>query len=148
MKHFISAIVTLLIFSGCRKIDSKKQASPSEIKVDTVTENRSEDIFICQLPIPAEYPGGTVAWLKFLKQNLVYPKIAIDKNIQGTVIVEFKVCTDGTLCDIEAISGPAELKESAIQVFKKSPKWTPTRLNGRNIKDSKRQPIIFRLEDE
>ena len=148
MKQLISAILTLLIFSGCRKIDSEKQASPAEIKVDTVTENSSDNIFICQLPIPAEYPGGTVAWLKFLKKNLVYPETAIDQNIQGTVIVEFKVCTDGTLCDIEAISGPNELKESAIQVLKKSPKWTPTRLNGRNLQDYRRQPIIFRLENE
>ncbi|MBO9203373.1 MULTISPECIES: energy transducer TonB [Niastella] len=103
---------------------------------------------MCEFPIPAEFPGGTIAWHKFLKQNLVYPEIAIDQNIQGTVIVQFKVCTDGTLCDIEVISGPNELKESAVQVFKKSPKWTPTRLNGRNIKDYKRQPITFRLENE
>ena len=148
MKQLLLSILAWFIFSGCGKIDSQKQTLPVEIKGDTVTENGNDDEFICELPIPAEFPGGTVAWLKFLKRNLVYPEIAIDQNIQGTVIVQFKVCTDGTLCDIEAISGPNELKEIAVQVFRKSPKWTPTRLNGRNIKDYKRQPIIFRLEDE
>jgi protein TonB len=148
MKQLISAILTLLIFSGCRKIASEKQTLPVETKRETVTENGNDDVFICELPIVAEFPGGTAAWQRFLKQNLVYPESAIDENIQGTVTVQFTVCDDGTLCDIEAISGPAELKESAIQVFKKSPKWTPTRLNGRNIKDYKKQPIIFRLEEE
>lgn len=148
MKQLISGILTLFIFSGCGKIDSQKQTLPVEIKDDTVTENRDDSLLICMLPIPAEFPGGSDAWLQFLKQNLVYPETAIDKNIQGTVTVQFTVCADGALCDIEAISGPSELKESAVQVFKKSPKWTPTRLNGRDIKDHKRQPIIFRLEEE
>ncbi|AEW01129.1 TonB family protein [Niastella koreensis GR20-10] len=137
-----------MIFSSCGKFDSEKRTSPVEIKGDTVTENENNDAFICEFPIPAEFPGGNVAWLKFLKRNLVYPEIAIDQNIQGTVIVQFKVCTDGTLCDIEAISGPNELKESAVKVIKKSPKWTPTSLNGCNVIDYKRQPIIFHMEYE
>ena len=148
MKQLISAIILLLVFSGCRKIDSEIQTPPVEIKCDTVTEKENDDVFICQLPLPPEFPGGIAAWFKFLKQNLVYPQIAIDKNIQGTVVVQFNVCTDGTLCDIEAISGPNELRACAVQVFKKSPKWTPSSLNGRNIKDNRRQPIIFRLEEE
>ena len=148
MKQFLLSILTWFVVSGCGKIDSEKQARPVVNKNDTATQNANDDEFICELPISAEFPGGTVAWLKFLKRNLVYPEIAIDQNIQGTVIVQFNVCTDGTLCDIEAISGPNELKESAVLVFKKSPKWTPTRLNGRKIKDYKRQPIIFRLENE
>jgi protein TonB len=83
-----------------------------------------------------------------LKQNLVYPPIAINQNIQGTVIVQFIVCADGTVCNIEAISGPIELKESAVEVVKKSPNWIPSEINGRNIKNYRRQPIIFRLEGE
>jgi protein TonB len=138
----------LLICSACGKIYSEEHTSPVVINNDTATENAKDDEFICMVPIPAEFPGGIDAWHQFLKQNLIYPETAIDQNIQGTVTVEFIVCADGSLCDIEAISGPNELKESAVQVFKKSPKWNPTRLNGRNVKDYKRQPIIFRLEDE
>ena len=148
MKQLLPVILTLLIFSYCGKTDLEKRTPLAEIKGDPVTENGKEDEFICMLAIPAEFPGGANGWHQFLKQNLVYPETAIDENIQGTVTVLFTVCADGSLCDIEAISGPNELKENAVQVFKKSPKWTPTRLNGRNIKDFKRQPIVFRLEDE
>ena len=149
MKLLLPAFLTLLLFSGCSKIDSHKEHPSAETKIDTFIESKNDDDFFnCMLPIAAEFPGGTDAWLRFLKQNLVYPENAAYKNIQGTVTVQFTVCADGTLCDIEAISGPNELKESAVQVFKKSPKWTPSSLNGRTIKDYKRQPIIFRLEEE
>jgi protein TonB len=148
MKQFLLSILTWFVFSGCGKIDSEKQTLPVIKKNDTASQNAKDDVFICELSISAKFPGGTAAWLKFLKRNLVYPEIAIDQNIQGTVIVQFKICTDGTLCDIEAIGGPNELKESAVEVFKKSPKWIPSSLNGRIIKDYKRQPITFRLEDE
>ena len=35
----------------------------------------------------AEYPGGTKALLQYLNQNLKYPKEAIDKKLQGKVMV-------------------------------------------------------------
>ena len=146
MKQLLAAILTLSIFSGCTKIDSEKQASP--VVNDTAIEDVKEDGFICMLPMEPEFPGGIGAWYQFLKQNLVYPATAVEQGIQGTVTVEFTVCTDGTLCDIEAISGPNELKESAVQVIKKSPRWIPTHINGHNIKEYKKQPIVFRLEEE
>jgi periplasmic protein TonB len=148
MRQPLLCILALLMLISCRKIDSDKQIPPVEIKTDTVAENGNTNEFGCMVPISAEFPGGTKAWLQFLKRNIVYPAIAIDKNIQGTVIVQFIVCTDGTVCNIEAISGPNELKESAVLVFKKSPNWIPTHINRRNIKDYKRQPIVFRLQDE
>lgn len=148
MRQSLPFLVALLIFIGCRKIDSVKQMPPVEIKSDTVAENGNTDEFVCMVPIAAEFPGGTKAWLQFLKRNIVYPAMAIDQNIQGTVIVQFIVCTDGTICNIEAISGPNELKECAVDVLKKSPNWIPTHIHGRNIKDYKRQPIVFRLEGE
>ena len=148
MRQSLFGILALLMFIGCRKIDSDKQTPPVEIKTEAVAENGNADEFICMVPFAAEFPGGIEGWLQFLKQNLIYPAIAIDQNIQGTVIVQFIVCADGTVCNIEAISGPNELKESAVAVIKKSPNWIPTHINGRNIKDYKRQPIVFRLEDE
>ena len=148
MRQSLPGILALVMFIGCRKIDSDNQTPPVEIKTDTVAENGNADKFGCMLPISAEFPGGTKAWIQFLKQKLVYPSIAIDKNIEGTVIVQFIVYADGTVCNIDAISGPNELKESAVEVIKKSPNWIPTQINGRNVKGYKRQPIVFRLEDE
>lgn len=137
MKHFIPAILLLFILNSCRKIYSDKQERPLD-----------KEEFICRLPIEAEFPGGVDAWRQFLQQNLSYPETAIEREIEGTVLVQFEVCTDGTVCNIQAIYGPDELKQNAIEVFKKSPKWIPARDYGYNVKSYKKQSIIFRFEDE
>jgi protein TonB len=77
MKQFLLSILTWFMFSGCGKIDSEKQTLPVVNKNDTANQNAKDDEFICELPISAEFPGGTVAWLKFLKRNLVYPEMKL-----------------------------------------------------------------------
>jgi protein TonB len=148
IKQLLTAIAVLFLFICCRRSDLNKQTLPVAMKADTVAEKSNEDVFVCRMPIIAEFPGGMEAWRQFLQNNLVYPKTAADKNIQGTVMVQFIVSHDGTVSNIEAISGPAELRESAIEVVKKSPNWIPALDNGRNVKDYKKQPIVFQLKEE
>jgi TonB family protein len=47
-----------------------------------------------------------------------YPKDAIDKHIEGTVILHVIVSDDGTVKQAEATSGPSELTKSAIDAVK------------------------------
>jgi periplasmic protein TonB len=123
-------------------IQTPIDSTPSE----ALTE---EEGFVCMYPyIEPEFPGGTAAWQQFLVQNLRYPQEAMDMSIQGTVIVQFVVDADGSVSDVQAVYGPDELRQSAIDVIKQSPKWTPGKENGRSIKNYKKQPIVFRLEDE
>lgn len=125
-----------------------KQLPVNAVKLDTITSTPAVEAIICRVPIEAEFPGGGVAWQKFLAQNLVYPQSAIDKEIQGTVIVKFVVEKDGSLTDVEAIKGHMELRQSAMLVIKRSPKWIPEIQNGNNVRSYKMQPIMFRLEEE
>ena len=98
--------------------------------------------------IESEYPGGLRAWKFFLERNMRYPQDAIDNNIQGTVLVQFIVDKDGNVSDVEAVSGPMELRPEAVRVIKKSGKWTPAIQQGRQVKSYKRQPVKFELADE
>ena len=99
-----------------------------------------------KVEIESDYPGGQGAWLRYLQKNLQYPQDAIDNEIQGTVTVQFIVDKEGAVSDVEAISGPNELRGEAIRVIKKSGKWEPAVQNGRKVKSYKKQPITFRLE--
>ncbi len=47
-----------------------------------------------------------------------YPKGAIDKHIEGTVILHVVVSDDGTVMRAEATFGPSELTKSAIDAVK------------------------------
>ena len=101
-----------------------------------------------KVEIESEYPGGTSAWQRYLNKSLRYPQDAIDNEVQGTVVVQFIVDKEGMVSNVEAISGPEELRDEAARVIKKSGKWTPAVQNGRQVKSYKKQPITFRLEVE
>ena len=98
--------------------------------------------------IEAQYPGGESSWTRFLIKTLSnYPAEAIEKGIQGTVVVKFIVDSEGNISEVEAASGPEELRETAIKAIKKSGKWIPAQQNGRYVKSYKMQPITFRVTE-
>jgi protein TonB len=146
MKQFLPLL--LFVCTGCWQGIPDKQLPANAVKPDSINNTPVVEEFGCQVPIGAEFPGGAMAWQKFLTQNLVYPQIAIDKEIQGTVVVRFIVEKDGSLTDVEAIKGPMELRQSAMLVIKRSPDWTPGIENGNKVRSFKMQPIVFRLEEE
>jgi protein TonB len=103
-----------------------------------------------KVEIESKYPGGAEAWRRFLIRNLSnnYPQEAIDNQISGTVMVQFIVDQEGNVSDVEAISGPVELRAVAVKMIRKSGKWEPAIQNHRKVKSYKRQPITFTLMDE
>lgn len=101
-----------------------------------------------KVEIESSYPGGTAAWQRYLIKTLTYPQEAQDNEVQGTVVVQFIVDKNGSVSDVEAVSGPNELRSEAVRVVKKSGKWTPAVQNGRQVKSYKKQPIQFRLETQ
>jgi periplasmic protein TonB len=96
--------------------------------------------------IESEFPGGLNAWVHYLVTNLKYPEDAHLQHIQGTVIVKFIVEVDGKVTDVQAVSGPMELREAAVSLIKHSPKWIPAMLNGTKVKSYKTQPINYRMD--
>ncbi len=97
----------------------------------------------------AEFPGGVLAWGRFLTRNLRVPDDAVNRGVDGTVVVQFVVDVDGSVSDVKAVSGPEEggLREEAVRVIKKSGKWVPALQNGRYVKAYRAQPVVFRVVD-
>jgi len=101
-----------------------------------------------KVEIESAYPGGPAAWQRYLIKTLRYPQEAVDNEIQGPVVVQFIVDKNGNVSDVEAVSGPNELRGEAVRVIQRSGKWTPAVQNGRQVKSYKKQPIVFRLEGQ
>jgi protein TonB len=132
MKKLITAIVLFCCIYNCAaQTDTVK-------KVDTtvIDPNQKE----------SRFPGGERAWINFLQENLEYPSKAKRKNIQGTVVVQFIVNTDGSISDIQAISGPEELRQAAVNTVKKSPNWVPAFQFGKKVRSYKKQPINYSIQ--
>lgn len=114
----------------------------SDIKQVTEDENK---VFVSVETNP-EFPGGLDKFGKYLYDNIKYPGVDRENNIQGKVYVQFVVEKDGSLTDISAIRGPSNtLKEEAVRVVKKSPKWKPGIQNGRPVRVQYTVPINFTL---
>ena len=130
--------------------DDNMTAPPSDNKgvVEAPKDNTDYDKTFTKVEIESDYPGGIAAWYRYLSKNLVYPDEAVSAEVQGQVIVRFIVDKEGNISDVEAVSGPNELKDAAIRVIKKSGTWNPAVQNGRKVKSYKSQPINFKLESQ
>ena len=117
----------------------------STARTDSVVREIKVDSFM-MVEVESEFPGGLRGWNAFLSSTLVYPKKAIRKNIQGQVIARFIIEKDGSLSNIEIISGPKELWPAVLDVLKQSPNWKPAFQNGQKVKSYKNQPFNFKLE--
>jgi nicotinate-nucleotide pyrophosphorylase len=114
---------------------------------DTVGAFRKVEISAC-------FPGGESSWKKFLMRNLNTDSVWDDlpatiKLFTQTVWVQFIVCTDGTVCNVETMNVVLpSLKKEAERVIKLSGKWVPAVQNGRSVKAYRKQPITFQYSSE
>lgn len=119
-----------------------------QLGVDTVTvkDSPSDGYFDVVEQMP-EYPGGNEELMKFLQANVKYPEEATDKGIQGRVLVQFIVKSDGTISDAKVVREAHPLLDAeALRVVKSMPKWKPGMQNGKVVNVKYVIPVTFRLQ--
>ena len=97
----------------------------------------------------AEFPGGTMAMMSFLRQNITYPQEAKDNNIQGRVLVTFTVQPDGKVTDAH-VENPVNplLDAEAIRVVSLMPAFNPAlKADGTPVSVTTAVPVNFRLAE-
>ncbi len=95
----------------------------------------------------AEFHGGIPKLMKYLQNNLKYPRKARSGRISGTVYVKFTVSKDGTLKNIIYTGRYIGygLEDEATRVVVEMPKWTPGYKYGKPIAVQFLLPIQFML---
>jgi protein TonB len=141
MKILLSFFLLMIVFRT-----NAQDTLKNKNFTDTTVDSRS----FAKVEFESDYPGGLSGWTRFLQANLHYPNKAMRKNIQGIVVVQFIVDKDGSVSNIEAISGPESggLREEAVRVIKISGNWKPAEQNGKKVKSYKKQPIQFKLVND
>ena len=79
-------------------------------------------------------------------KNLRYPQEAVEKKIQGRVIVALRIDKEGHL-SIKKIYGNPLLEEEACRIFDGFPQFSPALLRGKPINILYNYPIVFRLDN-
>lgn len=104
----------------------------------------SNEIFM-RVELPAEFPGGALAFGKYVSENISYPEYAKQNKIDGIIYIHTIVNNDGTLSDIKVYKGiEKSCDEEILKLFLKSPKWIPARQKGKYVRQRLIIPIKFK----
>jgi TonB family C-terminal domain len=92
------------------------------------------------------FPGGDSILNQYLAENIRYPNLAIEHNIQGRVICQFTVKNDGSIVNIEVINSVHPyLDKEAVRVIEEMPKWNSVMQDGEFVNVRFKLPINFKL---
>ena len=93
-----------------------------------------------------QYPGGQIAMLKYIMENIKYPKQIMEEGIQGRVTVSFIVEKDGRVSNVRLLrSVQPLLDKEAVRVVKSMPKWSPGKQKGKPVRVRFNLPVMFKL---
>ena len=119
-----------------------------------------------------QYVGGVQELVRFLSNSIHYPVEAEHYGVEGRVLVNFVVETDGTVSDMKVVKtdlknnlsdkkfskysdidkyamrekGEGQLKEEALRVVGKMPNWQPAMRRGQPARVKYTLPISFKLK--
>ena len=126
--------------------DKKETATPKE--ADTQTEAKVDENTIFQVvqEMP-EFPGGMAECMKWLNKNVNYPATAMEKGVQGRVIIQFVVNRDGSISEASVARGiDPDLDKEALRVVSAMPNWIPGKQRGQAVRVKYTLPVMFRLQ--
>ena len=136
--------------NGVIEVTTKSAITKSALK-DTAKDKlriSPEEIFVVVEDQP-QFTGGTKALMQYLRDNIKYPKESHEKKIEGRVIVNFVVNTDGSISDVSVIRGiDPMLDAEAMRVISEMPNWKPGMQRGEAVRVRFTLPIVYRLRDE
>lgn len=131
-------LILMLLMAVCCLVTANAQK--------TVVSQKNQKVYDMAEQMP-EYPGGMPAMMEFLMHNMKYPKDAEKQKVEGKVMVQFVVETDGRVSDVKVAKEVfPSLDAEAIRVVQAMPKWTPGKDKGKLVRVKYNLPITFRLK--
>ena len=89
--------------------------------------------------------GGNVQAANLIRKiDPVYPQIAKTAHVQGTVVLHAIIAKDGTIQELQYVSGPALLMKAAMDAVHEW-RYKPTLLNGEPTEVDTQIQVVFTL---
>lgn len=132
--------------------DKREEAERARLQAELAAELRKEveaedpNKIYDNVEVMPEYPGGHVALMRYIAQNVEYPQVAQENGTQGKVVVQFVVDTDGSIINAHVLTSvDPYLDKEALRVIKSMPRWTPGKQKGKPVRVKYTVPVNFRL---
>ncbi|MDE5784374.1 MAG: energy transducer TonB [Prevotella sp.] len=93
-----------------------------------------------------QFPGGATEFMKWLTRNLKYPKNLEQQKVQGRVVAEFIVNTDGSITDVNIVKPfHPQCDREVLRVLRMMPRWTPGIQDAKPCRTKVCIPVVFRI---
>ena len=127
-----------------------KKSEDGSVSVESITKKPAEEGEIFQVVEEQPmFPGGMQEMMKFLQQNIKYPKEAQEQGKQGRVIVQFVVNKDGSIVNDSIVRSVDPLLDAeALRVVRSMPNWTPGKQKGKPVRVRFTLPVTFHLNGD
>lgn len=146
----------LCFCSGQQKDKPQQEETLDEVVVvsyandsDAVSTKSSDEqaVPLAMLDESPKFNGEEAnTFARWVNENLIYPESAKEANVQGRVMVSFKINSDGSLSDVEIIESAGKtLDNKVLRVIGNSPDWTAGKVDGKAVPCKMLFPVIFKL---
>lgn len=96
---------------------------------------------------PEFLDGGLMEFRRWVAQTVRFPPEALEKSIQGRVVVSFVVDPGGSVTSVKVLQSPSRiLSEEVERVLSSAPKWSPGMKNGEPVPVEFTLPVDFNFE--
>ncbi len=134
MKNYSILLIMLIVIFKASVISAQVEASASSIELRSGTENLSDRN--ARFPDLAEY----------LSQHLVYPELAQENSLEGTVKVEVLINEFGKVSEVCILQGLGKLIDAPVmELLREMPRWMPAVRNGQKVPQRLVVPVKFSL---
>ena len=143
---YLLCIPVLVIALCCCSQNGKKKNQ--EVK-ETVEQTMADSMPYGEIDVKPQFNNGDAGeFAKWVGTQMVYPEECKAEGIEGRVILNFSIGTDGKVTDIKVLRGVHEkLDAEAIRVISMSPDWTPGMHEGKVVPVSFTMPITFKFNE-
>ncbi len=144
-------LVFALLLLGIPGISQTTEKQQEKTKIPSAQNptNAQEPTYV-QVDQQAEFQGGTVELFRdWIQKQLIYPKEAVTNKIQGKIIMQFSVNSEGKVRNVTVLRGVHPLLDNeAIRIIQLSPDWTPAKAGGKSVEQQFAIPVIFSLGEK
>ncbi len=135
--------LSFLLFSCTDATPVEAQTPISEV----IQKNKEGEKVYQEVDQMPEYPGGFEALVKFMGENIEYPKSAKEDNAEGKTLISFVIDKEGKVTNAKVTEGFHDACDAeALRVINAMSDWSPGKHEGKVVKVEMVLPIKFQPE--
>ena len=128
------------------RIDQYVHVTNLDVPKDEDNVDDGTEIFKIVEEMPS-FNGGELAFRKYLQDNLIIPRAALEATVKGKVYLSFVIDTDGSVTRIKVLRGIGfGCDEECVRVLEQCPKWNPGRQRTKAVKVEMSMPVEFNIQ--